>query len=74
MLCPGSERSRLGAGRLLLTVVFALGIAKRFSDGAVPRLHGISTVSSYGKYLEPFSSLLFFAAWPMLAAFSRRLP
>ncbi|MCL4683706.1 hypothetical protein KJ059_03030 [Myxococcota bacterium] len=72
-LCPDSERSWLGAGQLLLTAVFALGVAKGFSDGAV-LLHGISTVSSHGKYLEPFSSLFFFAASPMLAACSRRLP
>jgi putative oxidoreductase len=31
-------------------------------------LHGISTLSSYRQYLDPFDNLLFFAAWPMLAA------
>ena len=58
----------LGITQLALTAAFVLGVAKRFSYGAVLVLHAISTFSSYAKYLEPFSSLLFFAAWPMLAA------
>lgn len=58
----------LGIAQLALTAAFVLGVAKRFSYGAVLVLHAISTFSSYAKYLEPFSSLLFFAAWPMLAA------
>lgn len=58
----------LGVAQLALTAAFVLGVAKRFSYGAVLVLHAISTFSSYAKYLEPFSSLLFFAAWPMLAA------
>jgi putative oxidoreductase len=36
--------------------------------GAVLLLHGVSTVSSYRQYLAAFDNLLFFAAWPMLAA------
>jgi len=38
--------------------------------GAVLLLHGISTLSAYKQYLHPFEphNLLFFAAWPMLAA------
>ncbi|GAM59117.1 membrane protein [Vibrio ishigakensis] len=31
-------------------------------------LHAGSTLSSFGKYLDPFNNLLFFTAWPMLAA------
>jgi hypothetical protein len=33
-------------------------------------LHGISTVSTFSQYLAPFqgTNLLFYAAWPMLAA------
>ena len=31
-------------------------------------LHAISTLSSYKMYLAAFDNLLFFAAWPMLAA------
>jgi putative oxidoreductase len=41
---------------------------KRISYGGVLILHSISTLSSYRQYLDPFNNLLFFAAWPMLAA------
>ena len=58
----------VGAAELLLVLAFAVGYRKRFSYGAVLILHGISTLSSYRQYLQPFDNLLFFAAWPMLAA------
>ena len=58
----------LGALELVLLALFVSGTAKRFSYGAVLLLHGVSTVSSYRQYLQPFDNLLFFAAWPMLAA------
>jgi putative oxidoreductase len=57
-----------GVGQLILVIAFALGVAKRFTYAAVLVLHGISTASSYRQYLDPFANLLFFAAWPMLAA------
>ena len=31
-------------------------------------MHTVSTLSSWRQYLDPFDNLLFFAAWPMLAA------
>lgn len=58
----------LGVLQLILVLAFLFGIAKRFSYGLVFVLHGISTLSSYGQYLDAFNNLLFFAAWPMLAA------
>jgi hypothetical protein len=58
----------LGALELVLIVLFVSGTLKRFSYGAVLLLHGISTLSSHRQYLQPFDNLLFFAAWPMLAA------
>lgn len=60
----------LGGLELVLIFGFLLGIKKRFTYGAVLILHGISTLSSYKQYLAPFEkgNLLFFAAWPMLAA------
>ena len=60
----------IGALELVLIVGFLLGIKKRFTYGSVLVLHGISTLSSYKQYLAPFEkgNLLFFAAWPMLAA------
>lgn len=53
---------------LLLLALFISGSFKKWSYGAVLALHAISTLSSYNQYLAPFSNLLFFAAWPMLAA------
>ena len=58
----------IGVAELVLLVGFALGYRKRLTYGAVFLLHAISTLSSYSQYLAPFENLLFFAAWPMLAA------
>lgn len=57
-----------GALELLLVLAFVGGIGKRFTYGAVLMLHAISTLSSFPQYLAPFDHLMFFAAWPMLAA------
>lgn len=55
---------------LILLLAFLLGIKRRISYGLVLCLHGVSTLSSWYQYMHPFegSNLLFFAAWPMLAA------
>jgi putative oxidoreductase len=55
---------------LLLILAFVVGVFKRYTYGAVLVLHAISTLASFGKYVAPFegNNLLFFAAWPMLAA------
>ncbi|MGH9204706.1 MAG: hypothetical protein ACRD2A_26055 [Vicinamibacterales bacterium] len=58
----------LGLAELLLVLAFVVGFQKRISYGGVLILHGISTLASYRQYLDPFNNLLFFAAWPMLAA------
>ena len=60
----------LAALEVLLLLAFILGIKRRISYGLVLLLHGISTLSSWPQYIKPFegSNLLFFAAWPMLAA------
>jgi len=58
----------VGAFELLLILAFVLGYQKRWTYGAVFIMHAISTVSSFRQYLDPFNNLLFFAAWPMLAA------
>lgn len=57
----------IGALELVIIVGFVLGIAKRWTYGIVFVLHAISTLSSFSMYLG-FDNLLFFAAWPMLAA------
>jgi len=58
----------IAALELLLLVGFVTGTAKRYTYGLVLLLHAISTLSSYQQYLAPLDNLLFFAAWPMLAA------
>lgn len=58
----------IGVLELLLLLFFVTGAFKRWSYGLVLLLHGISTISSFPQYLDPFNHLLFFAAWPMLAA------
>lgn len=60
----------LGGLEIVLLIAFVLGLGKRVTYGTVLVLHGVSTLSSFKHYLAPFEgpSLLFFAAWPMLAA------
>jgi hypothetical protein len=60
----------LGVAQLLLVLAFLAGIARTWSYGAVLALHAVSTFSSWRQYLAPYEgiNLLFFAAWPMLAA------
>ncbi len=58
----------IAIAELILILAFVVGFQKRLTYGAVMVLHGLSTLSSYRQYLDPFSNLLFFAAWPMLAA------
>lgn len=60
----------LGILELALLAAFVAGLWKRLTYGAVLILHAVSTLSSFGVYLTPWkdSHLLFFAAWPMLAA------
>ncbi|MFU8817812.1 MAG: hypothetical protein ACNA7W_20895 [Pseudomonadales bacterium] len=58
----------IGAAQLILVLAFVAGLYKRLTYGLVFVLHGISTLASWQQYLNPFENLLFFAAWPMLAA------
>lgn len=72
-LLPGWGKnvfSVLGVLELLLLLGFLAGFKKRVAYGLVLVLHAVSTFSSFRQYLSPFegSNLLFFAAWPMLAA------
>ena len=57
----------IGIVELIVIVGFLLGIKKTLTYGIVLALHTVSTLSSWQQYLG-FDSLLFFAAWPMLAA------
>lgn len=58
----------LGAAELALLAAFVAGAWKRWTYGAVLLLHAVSTLSAFPRYLDPWDNLLFFAAWPMLAA------
>lgn len=60
----------LGGLQLLLVLGFLFGIKKRITYGALLVFHTISTFSTWQMYLNPWGSrnLLFFAAFPMLAA------
>lgn len=60
----------IGAAEMVLLLLFLAGYKKTITYGAVLILHAVSTLSSFNQYLAPFEgpNLLFFAAWPMLAA------
>jgi len=58
----------IGAIQLIIILGFVAGFQKRWTYLLVLFLHAVSTFSSFPKYLAPFDNLLFFAAWPMLAA------
>ncbi len=60
----------IGVIELAILVGFLLGFQKRFTYGAVFVFHAVSTFSAFRQYLTPFEGphLLFFAAWPALAA------
>lgn len=55
---------------IIILLMFVAGYKKTFTYAAVLLFHAVSTLSSFKQYLSPFEAhhLLFFAAWPMLAA------
>jgi putative oxidoreductase len=58
----------IGVIQLLIIIGFVVGFKKPLTYGAVLLMHAVSTLSSLPRYFQPFDNLLFFAAWPMLAA------
>lgn len=60
----------IGTVEIIILLLFLVGYKKKYTYGAVLALHAVSTLSSFTKYFAPFDggNLLFFAAWPMLAA------
>ncbi|QEM84078.2 hypothetical protein E4T21_12590 [Halomonas binhaiensis] len=59
----------LGGLELILVLAFVSGSFKRISYGLVLMLHGITTLVTIPSMVtDPFGNLLFFAAFPMLAA------
>lgn len=65
---PANTFTVLACLQLLVVLAFVSGSFRRLSYGLILIMHGISTLSSWRQYLAPFDHLLFFAAWPMLAA------
>ncbi|RME68709.1 MAG: hypothetical protein D6782_00795 [Alphaproteobacteria bacterium] len=63
----------IAAVEMVIVLAFLAGLYKKWIYGIVMIVHGISTLSSWKIYLDPWPdqpapNLLFFAAWPMLAA------
>lgn len=58
----------IGIAQLALILTFVAGLLKTWTYGAILVFHGVSTLSAFSKYLQPFDNLMFFAAWPILAA------
>lgn len=60
----------IGTIQAVVILAFLVGFKKRLSYGLVLLMHAVSTVSAWNKYLDPWvvPNLLFFAAFPMLAA------
>ena len=61
----------IGIVEMLVLIGFVIGFQKKYTYGIVLLIHAISTFSPVKIYLTPFGEgphLLFFAAWPMLAA------
>ncbi len=60
----------IGGLELAVLVGFVLGFQRRLTYGGVLLFHAVSTLSSFKQYLSPYDgpNILFFAAWPMLAA------
>ncbi len=60
----------LGVAQALVLLLFALGIARTWSYGLVLVMHTLTTLVSWKQYLDPYTgaNILFFAAWPTLAA------
>ena len=69
-LADGSLMIMIGVAELILIALFLIGRFKNITYLIVLIIHGVSTLSTYAKFMTPFggSNLLFFTAWPMLAA------
>jgi putative oxidoreductase len=58
----------IGVIQALIVLAFLLGVARTYSYGAVLFMHAVTTFISWSAYLQPLKNILFFSAWPMLAA------
>lgn len=72
-LTPGLGASlMIGVGivQMVLVLSFLSGFFRTWTYGLITILHTVSTISCYKQYMNPWEkpNLLFFAAFPMLAA------
>lgn len=58
----------IGLAQGVIVIVFVAGALRTLSYGTVLMMHALSTLASWRQYFDAFENLLFFAAWPMLAA------
>ncbi len=60
----------IGVFQFALLLCFAVGLLRFWSYGLVMVMHAGSTFASWKQYIAPLDgpNLLFFAAWPVLAA------
>ena len=58
----------IGVIQALIILGFLVGFAKTWTYGAVLFMHAVTTLVSWSAYLDPLKNILFFSAWPMLAA------
>lgn len=58
----------IGVIQALIILGFLAGFAKTWTYGAVLFMHAVTTLVSWSAYLDPLKNILFFSAWPMLAA------
>jgi hypothetical protein len=70
---PGLSQTAMlviGGAELVLVALFLVGRFKNITYLIVLIIHAVSTLTPMMKYFDPYSgsNLLFFAAWPMLAA------
>ena len=56
-----------GAVQVVLVAAFLFGVARTWTYGAVTLMHAVTTLVSWKAYLD-LENILFFSAWPMLAA------
>ena len=58
----------LGVVQLVFVALLLMGMYRSYVYLIALIIHAVSTLSSMAKYFDPFNNLLFFTAWPMLAA------
>ena len=66
----GNLMTLIALAECVLIALFLIGRFKNITYLLVLIIHAVSTLTPFAKYLDPYegANLLFFTAWPMLAA------